>query len=355
MKYAEMLKNFEEIYKNFDFEDKKKLEKQRQKNQQGHYKASCLVKEIVYLSEQFIDEKIKKQLSFEEVANLVYIVWSCWQNKEITKLNKKTVIKLLKDIAQQSLEIFDNLSLNIDEVVWLLFCCEMIRERLYMQYSHYQFKTFNVVYEGDEPIIQIAYTFSDDYLKSSKAKQIKNSKSNNEVIFVKIECINEYFGHKSYKKVEIKSDMTLFDLHSSILQMFNFDDDHMHAFYLGKTGKPYIRTNINLIGSDDPCDFETGTAEQFDFEKNTTLKDALAIKPEYFLCMLFDFGDDWVFKISQYKKKVTFDPKKKYPFIIKELGENPEQYPDFNDECEDSEPESNEYFGLDKIIDFNKI
>ncbi|MEY8716407.1 IS1096 element passenger TnpR family protein [Francisella philomiragia] len=346
MKYQEMLDKFEEIYKNFDFEYKKKLEQERQKNPQGHYKASCLVKEIVYLSSDFVEEKVRKELCFEEAANLVYIVWSAWQDKEITKLNKNTVIKLLKDIARQSLEIFDDVSLSIDEMVWVLFCCEMIREKLYMQYSHYQFMNFNVVYQDDEPIIQIAYKFADDYLEANKPKQIRNSKSKNDILFVKIECINEYFGYKSYKKVEVKADMSLFQLYKKILKMFDFDDDHMHAFYLGKTGKPYIRTNINLIGSEDPYDLDIDPKEQYKFEKSITVREAMAIKTEYFLCMIFDFGDDWVFKISEYKKKVDFDPKKKYPFIVKEVGENPEQYPDFDDEYDEDE-------GLENIIKFS--
>lgn len=350
MKYQEMLDKFEEIYKNFDFEYKKELEQERQKKPQGHYKASCLVKEIVYLSSEFVEEKVRKELCFEEAANLVYIVWSAWQDKEITKLNKNTVIKLLKDIAKQSLEIFDDVSLSIDEMVWVLFCCEMIRERLYMQYSHYQFMSFNVVYQDDEPIIQIAYKFADNYLEANKSKQIRNSKSKNDILFVKIECINRYFGHKSYKKVEVLADTNLFKLCKEILKIYKFDNDHLHKFYLSKNGDPYRRDNIYLIEQDD---FEFDLSKQNSQEKKIILKDALAIKPEYFLCMQFDFGDDWVFKISEYKKKVTFDPKKKYPFIVKEVGENPEQYPNFDDECAEDESQDNKYFGLDSIIKFS--
>ena len=50
------------------------------------------------------------------------------------------------------------------------------------------------------------------------------------------------------------------------------------------------------------------------------------------LFYLFDFGDSWLFKISKSRKK-EFEPVKgiKYPRVVKEEGEKPEQYPDWDE------------------------
>ena len=49
------------------------------------------------------------------------------------------------------------------------------------------------------------------------------------------------------------------------------------------------------------------------------------------LFLLFDFGDEWVFKISKTAKKIDFVSGKRYPVVTEEKGKNPRQYPS----CED--------------------
>ena len=49
------------------------------------------------------------------------------------------------------------------------------------------------------------------------------------------------------------------------------------------------------------------------------------------LFLLFDFGDEWIFKIYKTTKKVIFDSNKHYPIITEEKGVNPRQYPDYEE------------------------
>ena len=55
-------------------------------------------------------------------------------------------------------------------------------------------------------------------------------------------------------------------------------------------------------------------------------------KKSNFLFMLFDFGDDWVFRINKTRKNAELHQNVTYPRIIEHIGKNPVQYP----MCEDA-------------------
>ena len=171
--------------------------------------------------------------------------------------------------------------------------------------------------------------------KSEKSKPLK------EALLVKIECINEHHEHKNYKKIEILADMKLSTLSRFLLKSFNFQNDHLHKFYLSKDGDPFNRNNIELIpGEIFENDFEF--EYQNKYEKKTTLAKAMSMKPEYLLCMHFDFGEDWVFKITKVNNQIEFDPKKKYPVVVETVGVDPIQYPDCEDMYEEDDDLSEE-------------
>ena len=64
-----------------------------------------------------------------------------------------------------------------------------------------------------------------------------------------------------------------------------------------------------------------------------TLEDVFPLEKGKKLYYLFDYGDEWLFKITKSGKK-PHNPEKgvKYPAVIEKLGENPEQYPMWEDE-----------------------
>ncbi|NEQ87896.1 MAG: plasmid pRiA4b ORF-3 family protein [Moorea sp. SIO2I5] len=55
------------------------------------------------------------------------------------------------------------------------------------------------------------------------------------------------------------------------------------------------------------------------------------------MLFLFDYGDEWLFHILCLDDEVAREPRKRYPKLIDQKGEAPEQYPDYDDEDYDEE------------------
>jgi hypothetical protein len=125
---------------------------------------------------------------------------------------------------------------------------------------------------------------------------------------MKIECVHGwYLEEESGKQCELQSSCNLSDLCDFILESFEFDNDHMHDFFISR--RP--------VGSN-------RTVTQDDF---VTLNTVFPVLKIHHLFMHFDFGDDWVFKITRSRKKAEFASQRLYPRIIEHIGKNHEQYP----------------------------
>ena len=128
---------------------------------------------------------------------------------------------------------------------------------------------------------------------------------------------------KVYREFEILSAKTLYDLGEEIVRVFGFDFDHAFGFYSKLTGSIY----------DSPVQYELfvdiGESKGRGV-KQTRIVDAF---PEIGAKMifLFDYGDEWLFRIEVIDLKRK-EPKVKYPRLLKESGVAPEQYPDPDDE-----------------------
>ena len=108
------------------------------------------------------------------------------------------------------------------------------------------------------------------------------------------------------REIEVREDFTLRQLHKYIQKIVNFDDDHLYEFFIGK----HPRNRLKVV------------------PKSRKLNEIYPITG-YKLYYLFDFGDDWLFEIKKSRKQIIEDSKLKYPRIVKAIGENPEQYPDY--------------------------
>ena len=120
-------------------------------------------------------------------------------------------------------------------------------------------------------------------------------------------------GRGCFREINVSHRHTLGDLHTAIQDAFDFDDDHLYAFYVNgnhRTGKP--------IYCDDTRDGGK-TAEE------TTIEEMGLYKGQR-LYYLFDFGDMWEFTVDlvQIDKDL---PLLLRPAIIEVKGESPEQYP----------------------------
>jgi len=115
-------------------------------------------------------------------------------------------------------------------------------------------------------------------------------------------------------EIEIDAGDTLEDLHFAIQKAVKFDNDHMFEFILGRTVR-----NRSAVRFDD----ENGLIY------SQTIGELFPLPDKMSLYYHFDFGDDWYFKVVK-SRKANHEPQKgvKYPRLVQETGERPEQYPD---------------------------
>ena len=121
--------------------------------------------------------------------------------------------------------------------------------------------------------------------------------------------------------IELDESSTLEDLHHAIQEAVDFDSDHMYCFFQSRTER-------------------SGSREYFDDENglifSETLMEMFPLPAKQSLFYLFDWGDNWVFKISRTRKR-PHEPVKgvAYPRMESESGTKPVQYPTDDEEDEE--------------------
>ncbi len=110
------------------------------------------------------------------------------------------------------------------------------------------------------------------------------------------------------RTIEVKEDITFRQLHKFIQKIVDFDDDHLYEFYVGKNPR-------NRSGS---------------VPKNAALNELYPLTG-FKIYYLFDFGDSWLFQIKKSRKKLKEDKKVNYPRLVKSIGINPDQYPEYEE------------------------
>jgi hypothetical protein len=114
---------------------------------------------------------------------------------------------------------------------------------------------------------------------------------------------------KWVKTFHIKSSATLTDLMEFTLNSIDFDFDHSYDFFLRRYHTGYdgeVSENLKLY-------------EVYPSDKKK-------------LFLLYDYGDNWLFEFRKSRKKVVADKEIKYPKIVNTIGEDPIQYPTYDDE-----------------------
>lgn len=133
--------------------------------------------------------------------------------------------------------------------------------------------------------------------------------------------IKLWYGHRCDTgwegTLEIESSSTLEELHFAIQKAVDFDNDHLYEFYISRTERSRDRVHF---------DDENGEI----FERTIGSIYPLGKHRKFFY--MFDFGDSWLFQISNSRKKPR-EPEKgiSYPRLVSEKGEKPEQYPDWDE------------------------
>ena len=140
-----------------------------------------------------------------------------------------------------------------------------------------------------------------------------------EIYTITIDLEFGLYAKAPWKRViEIAETTDLYDLHLYIQETLNFDNDHLFEFFVGR----HSRNRRRVFGDEDEFAFEE--REGLD----TPLNEIYPLKGMK-LFYHFDFGDSWMFRISKDRKKKQVEKELEYPRVIKSVGENPEQYPQY--------------------------
>ena len=125
-------------------------------------------------------------------------------------------------------------------------------------------------------------------------------------------------GTGCYRHIQISKSATLYKLHKAIIDAFDFEDDHAHAFFMD-----------NHYWSGNAAFFSMKMHGDERLTKSYKLEKLNLTKGDQFK-YVFDFGDEWRFQCKVLRE---LDEQLDIPCVIRSMGESPEQYPEWEDEA----------------------
>lgn len=134
------------------------------------------------------------------------------------------------------------------------------------------------------------------------------------------------------RKIAIRSDQTLVDLHGALQAAFEWDDDHLYSFWLsGKfwAGDDSEYTHPFALDSDPFAGWDIPIAKPERQSAEERL-DRLGLTKGQRIAYLFDFGDEWRVRLTLHQ--ITAHDREPYPRLLESVGDAPPQYPDYDDE-----------------------
>lgn len=114
-----------------------------------------------------------------------------------------------------------------------------------------------------------------------------------------------------WRRIEISADDTLLSLHRSIQEAYEFDDDHLYAFFMN--GKRWSKEMFTS-----PYDEDGPHVNQVRIGE-------LGLYVGQKILYLFDFGDEWRFQVRLEYIRAE-GPKPSRPRIVEKKGKAPNQY-----------------------------
>jgi hypothetical protein len=131
-----------------------------------------------------------------------------------------------------------------------------------------------------------------------------------------------------YRKIAIRGDQTLKDLHDAIFDAFDREEEHLYSFFF--PDKP-TKSKRTITGS---LEYSiTGMTDEFFDEERNDASEAtiqflnLRMKQKFYY--LFDWGDEWWHELTY--EGVKDIGKIDLPEVIERKGESPPQYPDYDE------------------------
>jgi hypothetical protein len=134
------------------------------------------------------------------------------------------------------------------------------------------------------------------------------------------------------RKIAIRGDQSLADLHGALRAAFDWDDDHLYSFWLSgrfwaRDGSEY--THPFALESDPFAGWDIPIAKPARKSAEQHL-DRLGLIKGQRIAYLFDFGDEWRVRLTL--REITAVDRESYPRVLESVGDAPPQYPDYDDE-----------------------
>jgi hypothetical protein len=143
------------------------------------------------------------------------------------------------------------------------------------------------------------------------------------ILTLTAECaFGAYLKEQCIRTIEIDEEARLYDLHEAIQDAVQFGRDHPFQFFLANSASPFARKQWLT-------EKEEWEDKEDDFQR-IILKDIYPLGRKR-LYYLFDFGDQWTFEIRRHRKAKEPEAGVKYPRVVKRIGPNPEQYPNYEE------------------------
>ena len=129
-----------------------------------------------------------------------------------------------------------------------------------------------------------------------------------------------------YRDIEVDARKSLYDLAAAIVRSFGFDFDHAFGFYSGKTGPTLMRALPKY-------ELFVDMGEETEGARSVKGTQIAAAFPRigHTMTFLFDYGDDWMFKV-ELRAEGQKTAGRRYPQTVAKHGDAPEQYPALDDD-----------------------
>lgn len=115
------------------------------------------------------------------------------------------------------------------------------------------------------------------------------------------------------RKVAVRGDQTLVDLHDVLQWAFEWDDDHLYSFWLS-----------GEFWASDGTEYTSRVAIEPGYRSADVRLGSLGLELGQKIAYLFDFGDEWRVRLTLAKIVPSDDGF--YPRILESRGEAPPQY-----------------------------
>jgi hypothetical protein len=139
-----------------------------------------------------------------------------------------------------------------------------------------------------------------------------------------IHAVRVTYEREVYRDFEVRGSESLYNFAKAIVAAFDFDFDHAFGFFAGTTGNIWRSPVRYELFAD--MGVRDGAAKSV---KRTKVEEAFP-KPGSKMRFLFDYGDEWQFKVEVTAMR-PHQAGTKYPRVVKAVGEAPSQYGERDD------------------------